>query len=51
MFKFQRARLQLAESESSGSGKSNDDSLGEESRATIKTQKLMESLKDFKPES
>ena len=51
MFKFQRARLQLAESESSGSDKSSEDSLGEELRAPKKTRKLMDSLKDFEPES
>ena len=51
MFNFQRARLQPAESESSGSGKSNDDSLGEESRAPKKIKKLVDSLKDFEPES
>ena len=51
MFKFQRARLQPADSESSGSGKSSGDSLGEETRAPQKTKKLMASLKDFEPES
>ena len=51
MLKFQRARLQPAESESSGSGKSSDDSLGEETRAPMKTKKLMDSLKDFEPGS